>query len=464
MKAAALVVAILLLLASARSDAALTAGQKMAAEALIKQFSAAEFDTRQKAVDRLVELGPDVIPLVKKALAETADNEVKLRCEMVLKKLGAEEPAAKATNYDASKITLEAKDMPIGDVVEQLAQLSGNTRISVAPALKDKTVTLSLKDVTYWEAVQAVCDKINALVMGDWRRMTARGEEYGWFQLLAADKDAKLRDFSGPVIVHADSCVKSLAYRHAKGYAMGYGMAGGVTLSMSYYYEDRLSAILSEMEIKRILAPDGKDIPLPANPIFRGNQWGMGTGGGTQQLPPFSTAMVMLPEAPEDLAKIAELSGVVRLTFGSGEKEVTIDDVLNAVGKEMKFDDWTVRILKAEKSKWGLQVQVEAKYKDQPVDIPPWMTAGGYGWWVKGAEGGKKTRGYSYGGYGGLLARAPAGQGEAVAVNPAPPKKGESTVMFQGNFEAGTWSLTLLLPAVHETREYPFTLKDIPLP
>ncbi len=47
---------------SAPTSAALSAGQKMAAETWVKQFSAAEFDARQKAVENLIELGPDVVP------------------------------------------------------------------------------------------------------------------------------------------------------------------------------------------------------------------------------------------------------------------------------------------------------------------------------------------------------------------------------------------------------------------
>ena len=69
--------------------AELTPDQKLAAEVLIKQFTARQFAVRQQAVDRLVALGPDVLPMVKKALAETNDNDVKLRCRMVLKSLGA---------------------------------------------------------------------------------------------------------------------------------------------------------------------------------------------------------------------------------------------------------------------------------------------------------------------------------------------------------------------------------------
>ena len=46
------------------------------AEALIKQFSAREFAARQQAVRKLVEMGPEVLPLIREALAETKDAEM----------------------------------------------------------------------------------------------------------------------------------------------------------------------------------------------------------------------------------------------------------------------------------------------------------------------------------------------------------------------------------------------------
>ena len=467
MKRAALVVMCLALLVPAAS-AALTAAQKMAVESFIKQFSAPEFDARQKAVDALVAMGPDVIPLVKKALADTVDNEVKLRCNMVLKALGGQAPApapADKFGYGPSKITLEAKDMPLAEVVEKLAEQSGNTRLGVADDLKDKTVTLSLKDVTYWEAVEAVCAKLNLLCIIDYRRMAAQGEDSGWFQLVEAGKDAKLNGFSGPVVVRLDTCVKTLAYRQAKTAGMAYGSQGGLNFAVSYAYEDRIEPLMSEAEVKSALAPDGKNFLTADAPPMRGRWGGMNAVNGKQVVPPFSSFMLMVPDVPDDLAKLSEISGIVRLEFGSGEKEVTIDDVVNAVGKELKFDDWTIKVVKVDKNKWGLQVQVEATYKGQPVDLPAYMTAGSYGWWVKGGEDGKKVRGFNYG-IGRAAWGGPGGPraGNMVVIGGQPPAKGQQSITFQGNFEAGTYSLTLLLPTVHETKEYPFTIKNVPLP
>ncbi len=54
------------------------------AQALLEQFKHPEFAPRQAAVNKLAAMGPGVLTLVKTALAETNDQEVKLRCQMVV--------------------------------------------------------------------------------------------------------------------------------------------------------------------------------------------------------------------------------------------------------------------------------------------------------------------------------------------------------------------------------------------
>ena len=73
----------------------LTPEQAKQTAALIADFGAKEFAVRQAAVLKLLAMGPDVAPLVKKTRAGTDDAEVKLRCQMVLRglqKTGLPEP------------------------------------------------------------------------------------------------------------------------------------------------------------------------------------------------------------------------------------------------------------------------------------------------------------------------------------------------------------------------------------
>jgi hypothetical protein len=442
------------------AHAALTAGQKMAAETLIKQFSAPEFAARQAAVEKVIALGPDVLPLIRKTLAETADAEVKLRCQMVLKALGASAvpaPPAEKFGCGPSKINLDVKDAPLAEVVEKLAEQSGNARIDVGEALGDKPVTLAAKDVTYWEAVDALCDRLGLMYAAVWRGVPAAGGKDGMIQLVEAEKDAKLRGLAGPVVVRLDSCTKTVQYIIAKMPVPKAWPVGVANFMFNYFWEDRLDPLSTEVEVRTVLTSDGRNVTPQAAPGrgMMGRPFAMGV-----KTPPCSAFTLNVPNLPDDVRKLAEISGVVHLEFGTGEKEARIDDVLNAVGKEMKFDDWAVTVTKADKTKWGLQVQVEAKFKGEQTPMPAWWAAGGYGWWVQEGDGGKKTRGWAGGG---TWAVPGVGQGER-AWGVAPARKGEHTVMFQGQYEGGIYSLILLLPAVHETKEFPFTIKDVPLP
>ncbi len=86
------VTTLLLMIVPGQVVAELRPEQAEKAQALIKQFGAVEFVVRQEAVERLIEMGPDVLPLLKKILAETKDPEVKLRCQMVIRALSPKKP------------------------------------------------------------------------------------------------------------------------------------------------------------------------------------------------------------------------------------------------------------------------------------------------------------------------------------------------------------------------------------
>ena len=64
--------------------AELTPEQSKEAQALIAQFASPEYAVREGAMKKLIEMGPDTLPMVRKALGETKDAEVKVRCQVVI--------------------------------------------------------------------------------------------------------------------------------------------------------------------------------------------------------------------------------------------------------------------------------------------------------------------------------------------------------------------------------------------
>ncbi len=93
-------------------DLGLTEDELRKALKLITQLTNREFTVRQKAVSDLIAMGPKVLRLIRSILAETEDNEVILRCGMVIK--GIKERRRSAADAEppggprSSVVTVEA--------------------------------------------------------------------------------------------------------------------------------------------------------------------------------------------------------------------------------------------------------------------------------------------------------------------------------------------------------------------
>lgn len=426
---------------SASAPAALSPGQKMAADALIKQFSAAEFDVRQKAVDALVALGPDAAPLVKKALAGTADNEVKLRCEMVLKALrekfgiaavdGTATPAG-AVNYDASRVTLDVKDAPLSEVLKSLAQQSGNTPVN-AGNFADRRVTVSVKDVPYWQALDRVLEQAGLCYV----RYPWRGAQPS---LVSAKPGApSFAAYSGPAVVWIDRVTRTTSTQKTEVFrtdTLTYAMPPSqrsINFTIRAAVEDRLGAKTCNVRFTKALAPDGTNLlpktPEPPAGIF-GTPW---------------TAIspsLYIPDTPEGIKGPLTLEGVLRLSLPEGRREVKVEDVFADGRKTAGDEDMLLEDVVAERRAGGARVSLTLKAADAYKKMVSYNMPEGYGFALVDPEG--KKRG-DFGGW--------SSTGEAV------------TVDFRNVPEIpGKWSLLLVWPERAVTKEYPFTIRDVPLP
>ncbi len=104
---AVLSLSLLLLLSVSLASADLTPEQLVKAQALIEQFTNPEFAVRQEAVEKLIKMGPAVLPFIKKTLAETEDKVVKQRCRLVIDSLSARQavtPGSRITFKDPVKL------------------------------------------------------------------------------------------------------------------------------------------------------------------------------------------------------------------------------------------------------------------------------------------------------------------------------------------------------------------------
>ncbi len=133
--------AVLVLSVAAVSSAELTPEQAKQAGELLRDFTAKEFAARQAAVEKLIAMGPDVLPLVKKALAETADAEVKLRCGMVLKAIEKPEgPVPPKGEEQAEEAVIELVNLKIDP---DMVGVGGEMTITATLANRGRRVALT---------------------------------------------------------------------------------------------------------------------------------------------------------------------------------------------------------------------------------------------------------------------------------------------------------------------------------
>ena len=419
----------------AAADAALAPEQKAAAEGFIRQFSAPEFEARQKAVDGLVALGADVVPLVLETLAATPDNEVKLRCEMVLKGLGVKSGAASGGAAavvrriqpadDAAKITLDLKDATLAEALDLLAQQSGNARIDPRN-LKDRPVTVAVKDTPYWQALDRICEQAEVVFVPPWYRgveptMTA-----------AKSKEPTLAAYAGPAVLYVDRVTRTTTSQKTVGTRTdlsGARMPVQRTLSvaMRLFAEDRLNAAGCAIRYTKAVSADGKDI-LPkyyATAPVSGSSQGLS-----------------IPDTEEGIKGPLAIEGFMRVNFYSGVRERRADDVFAAkqtVGdEELLLRD----VVATRRNNKSVQVSLSLTGEPSRVALVTYDMPRGYGFILVDPDGKRYTTiaGWS--------------------------RQGSDTTLDFANAPeiAGKWSLLLVVPERVDTKEYPFALKDIPLP
>ena len=395
-------------------QAELTPGQKLAAEALIKQFTHRDFPVREHAVNTLIALGPDVVPLIKKTLAETTDNEVKLRCEMVLKgiekKYGTTvgldtKKTAKDWGLDVSKVTIKMRDADLDQIIEALSEQSGNTLVALPEAWEGKRLTLEVTDMPYWQALDALCAQAKLTYVTDYQN--------GGLKLVAAPESDDVSAYAGPAVLKVDSATRMRSFRGPAPQRIRNVANLGLTNSLNYrfslFYEDRLHPIVAEASFTSAAAPDGTALKLTQ---MTGRTFVGVLGGGGRRRTASGQVYANITDVPVNLQKVTELKGVVKLVLGEGEKSLKVENALAQGEKSGTLDETTLTVTNANRMRNWATLQVKMAVNGKDAEIPRYPAGSPYGFFLIDPNG-ERHRGTSYGSFG-LMRRgrnAPAGGG-----------------------------------------------------
>lgn len=124
---------------------------------LVRELNSPQASRREQAEQRLLELGPPVLPLLPAVTGQTP-AEVRTRLDRIHRTLTKAEIEA-ATQ--PSRVTLEGP-MPLRRALEAIASQTGNRLVDYRPRFQqeasDPVVEVSLRQAPFWEALDQVLD------------------------------------------------------------------------------------------------------------------------------------------------------------------------------------------------------------------------------------------------------------------------------------------------------------------
>jgi len=125
---------------------------------LVRELDGAELAVRDKAEAALLELGVAALEFLPEPTGRVS-AEVKQRLNRVRSKL---ERVLATNSSQASRVTLEADEMPLSEVLDAISTQTGNKildyRTEFGQEAEDPSINVAFKDVTFWEAFDQVLD------------------------------------------------------------------------------------------------------------------------------------------------------------------------------------------------------------------------------------------------------------------------------------------------------------------
>lgn len=119
---------------------------------LLRRLDDDGIEARTEAADQLLRRGMAAVPALEKA-RDAARGELRERLTELLGRVRDRERLAVVLK-PATRFTMEVDRIPL---TELLRRLEAPTPFALAPETRDRPVTLSLRDVPYWRAVEEIC-------------------------------------------------------------------------------------------------------------------------------------------------------------------------------------------------------------------------------------------------------------------------------------------------------------------
>ncbi|HEX3657711.1 MAG TPA: hypothetical protein VHV55_18120 [Pirellulales bacterium] len=413
---------------SAPGDSPADAEQAAQVRRLVRQLDAPEKARRDDAEQQLRALGPGVLGLLPQA-DERLPAEVQLRVRRLRDEF---EQAQAEASTQSSHITLDAKGMPLGDVLAALTRQSGNKLVDLRPqfgeAARNEPLNVHFEKTAFWPALDDVLDRAGLAMQ------TISGEPG---IALANRSDTQLDStgrvsYAGAFRIEATRLTGLRDLRNPSLDSLG--------LQLEVAWEPRLKPIALFLPSDRIQAVDehGQKLPLSG----AGQELEVNTNNGTYA----AMLPINLQLPPRSVTRIARLSGSLRAMVPGRVEDFRFTDLEHAKRTEQRHAGVAVVLDSVHKNNeiWEISIRVKFEKPGQALESHRnWVFNNEA--WLESADGDKQA-------YAGMETTRQSENEVGVAY------------LFAPSEELAKYTFVYRTPSSIAHITLPFELKDIKLP
>lgn len=398
---------------------------------------------------------------------------------------------------DASKVTVKLKDVPLDEILQVMAEQSGNSHMQIPDNWEAQNVTFEAVDMTYWQALDKLCAQLKLCYVV---QTTGQARDRKTELALVDGKGFEcVSSYCGPVVVKLAGVTTTKRYLPVPAGAE----SNALEVSLAWFCEDRLRPLDVKAEVTKLVGADGKELALAsAAAEGQGQPQAMIQGavivqGGVVRFtdasgirgasPALSTAGAVTAKVaalPKDVRAVKSLEGVVRMTFAHGMKELKVADVFGGKNDAAEAGKDKLSVTVARRQMNWSNLTIELTSDGKAVDLAGLSATAPYGAKLIDPNGEAHAPTNlrtipMMGPRGGIQIQGGANVQVQVQVGPdggapvpavkAPAEGGAQSspvsVMFAGlpNVD-GEWTLVVTVPETRAAKDFTFTLNDIALP
>jgi len=325
-----------------QAETAVDEGLQIQVRRLVRQLDAPRLADREEAEAKLIAAGPSILKLLPPDSAR-ASAEAKQRLARVRNKL--QMAAAKAAT-NASQITLEAKGMPLSEIMAELRKQSGNEIVDLREdfghPVTDPKLDVSLDKVPFLKALDEVLDKAE-LTVYPFHQSAGVG-------VVGRSETQKPRlgkaCYDGPFRFETTSILAKRDLRDTAGEAM--------KVILEVAWEPRLQPISIMQRLSDLKVVDENGDPIQVD----------STSVKLEVVPveDDSTASLSLPLVlpSRDVKRIGKLTGKIEPTIPGKKELFTFDNLTEAKNVEKRLAGTKVTLEKVRRNNqiWEVRIRV----------------------------------------------------------------------------------------------------------